>query len=191
MAADIMTIKDFIDCWFNENYKIFTKEQFDEAYAEYIDTTGMFATDEFEKVVYIHYLNQRINSVNLSIKLHRDFYVQFGKPFITELKFFSRYGHKLTWRDDWDDFDNQLVKIENSEKKYVTILNKNVQELEAIRTNKGANKPQTKKEIRTNFLRMLNSLGKIGYKIDKTNTTVEELALMIKQQFEEQEQYSK
>ena len=34
---------------------------------------------------------------------------------------------------------------------------------------------------------MINSLGKIGFNIDKNETTVEELALMLKQQFEENE----
>ena len=43
----------------------------------------------------------------------------------------------------------------------------------------------TTKQSRGSFVRMVNSLGKVGYKIDEDKNTVEDLAYMIKQQSEE------
>ena len=182
MYEDV-SIKNFIKAWFNEDRTVLNKEQFEEVYNEYINTAELFESEQFSKVSYLHYVNNRINSISIAIDLQRKFIDIFDVPFEENLKFFMKFGHKLVFKDK-HSFLRVLDRIELKEKKYISIAENT---LKAIIDNK-AKKIKgefTLKQSRESFLSMLNSLGKIGYRIDKETTTVEELALMIKQQSDE------
>jgi len=94
MYEDI-SIKTFIKAWFNEDRTELTKEQFDEVYNEYINTAKLFESEQFAKVSYLHYVNNRINSISIAIDLQRKFINTFDVPFEENLKFFMKFGHKL------------------------------------------------------------------------------------------------
>lgn len=183
MEIENIVIKDFMNAWFNKDYSTLSEERFDIAYTEYIDLSGRYSTKEFELVTYIHYLNNRINSVKLSVRLQKDFIFEFGIPYTPELKFFKKFGHTLFWKDNVEEFVKALDRIETKEKKYIVELETKMQDLVKERKkNNTGNTSTFTNETRQNFVTMMNSLNKIGYKISRTETTVEELALIIKEE---------
>lgn len=187
-------IQQFMNCWFKKDYSEVSLEDFKIIYAEYVDTSGLFMSEDFERQGYINHLSQRINSVKIFIRLQREFIADFNMPFIRDFESFKdKYGYVLKWSGDLMDFKKQLEKVEKREVKHNSFLEEKIKELSDSRKNnqnKTAVDDVEEKLIksRTYFIRMLNSLGKIGYKLDKKNTTVEELSLMIKQQMEDTEQ---
>lgn len=185
MAFEKYNIRSFMAAWFNEDYSFITKEEFQLCYNEYIDTTGLYLSETFEKVTYIHFTLNRINSVKIEIATQRRFILEFGIPYIPHFDFMlEEFGYVLSWTDE-DDFEFQLQKIEAEEKLFISDYEISCKELEDIKKKENNEVPQTKKEQRVSFIRTINSLGKVGFKIDYDKTTVEELAIMIKQQMED------
>lgn len=172
---------------YNEDRSIISEEELEIVNTEYIDTAGLYDNDEFDKVTYIHYLNHRVNWIRLSIRLQRDFIEEFDVPYIPELEKFSKYGHKLYWDKDIEKFLKVLNRIEDKEQKYIDDLEASSKQLIDLRKlkNKEIKPETTKKQSRGSFVRTLNSLGKLNWKIDSDKTTVEELAYIIKQQSED------
>lgn len=193
MAYEKYNIEQFMSAWFDKNYSELPENEFNIVYAEYQDSSGLFMTEDFEKKGYIHHLNSRINYVKLFILLQRQFLLEFDMPFIRDFDTLKEeYGYVLFWRNDVEDFQKQLDKIERREIKHSSLLEEKIKELNDSRIkNQKKQKPiedsEALKNSRISFIRMMNSLGKIGYIINKKTTTVEELSLMIKQQLEEVE----
>lgn len=187
MAFENYTIRQFMQAWFNQDTSVMSIEEFDNVYTEYIDVAGLFQSEEFDKVVYIHFLNGRINTVNIFIRLQREFIKEFNIPYIEGFELLKDKGYILKWNNSIDDFENQLLRIEAQEKRYISELENCIKELIDFRKTKGKSEEEPLKKKREGFIRTLNTLGKVGYRIDKDKDTVEDLALMIKQQFEEME----
>lgn len=180
-------IKVFMDAWFKGKRDILDEEQFEHIYIQYIDTSGLYITKEFEMVSYLHYLDNRIGSVALSIKLQREFIAEFGLPFIPELSFFKKFGYTLYYdpaTSNIRDFLTKLSQIELKEKRFITTLQIKTDELIKFRKSKGT-ADYSIIQSRHAFLKMMQNLERIGYKIDRNVTTVEDLALMVKEAQEE------
>ncbi len=182
---DEITVRQFMNALFRNDRSVMNDKQFKTCYDEYVDTTGLYETDIFNKECYIQFLTTRINVIAIGIKLHSDFVEEFGKPYVSQLKIFNQYGHFPLWKNDKDKFLKDLTRIGKLEKVYISQLEAKVKELEEIKSKNVDDKPMDINKSRGNFIQTLNSLGKVGYKIEKDNTTVEELAYMIKYQLEE------
>lgn len=180
-----------MDAWFKKDYSKLSKEEFKIVYAEYQDTSGLFLTEDFERVGFINHLNSRINYIKLFLKIQRSFIEEFNVPFLRDCELLKeKYGYGLKWNEDLEKFEAQLKKIEMREIKHEDFLTLKIKELNEFRKKSQksdvSDDPEEElKKSRMGFIRMLNTLGKIGYRIDKPNTSVEELSLMIKQQLEE------
>ena len=172
---------------FKQDYSEMTKEDFDIVYSEYIDTAGLYESEEFDKMCYINFLHNRNNSLKIGVDLQIKFVNEFGVAYSPAFDFFREKGHILVWSNK-EDFLAQLKRVELKEAKYISKLETSIKELMDAREKreKEKDKNQIKKiNPRENWIRTINSLGKIGYKIDKRSTTVEDFAYMIKQQSEE------
>lgn len=180
---DKITIRQFEMGYFDSDVSEFTPEQITEAYTEYIDTAGLYETEEFQKVTYIHYLNNRLNSVKLSVKLQTEFIQEFGIPYFPELQFLKKFGHRLNWNNDAKDFIKQLNSCIQRDNKYISILESKLKELKESKEKK-QKKQSTENQSRASWMRSVNTLGKI-FTIDKDKTTLEEYSYMIKQQTED------
>lgn len=191
MAYENYNIQQFMNAWFKKDYSELSEEEFKVVYAEYQDTSGLFITEDFERQSYIHHLNSRINYIKILLVLQRRFIVDFGMPFIRDFEYLKlQYGYVLIWDGNIDNFESQLKKIESREIKHTSFLEAKVKELhDSRKENQNKSAPDDNEESliksRLSFIRMLNSLGKIGFRVDKKDTSVEELSLMIKQQLEE------
>jgi len=185
MAYENYSIRQFMNAWFKGDYSELSKEQFEVVKMEYIDTAGMYDEDYLNKASYIHFISNRINSIALSLELQRKFLANFGVPYGSAFSFLWKFGHKLKWNGDSDDFEKQLKRIESKEKKYSTLLENAIAEFEKADSPK---KEGEDSNPRPSFVKMLNILNKSGFSIDKNETTVEELAYMILQQKEEADQ---
>lgn len=198
MTYEDCTIENFMSCWFSKDYSNVSEQEFKIIYAQYLDASGLFLTEDFERISLIRHLNQRLNYVKLFIKLQRNYIIEFDKPFLRPDEFETlkqEYGYVLVWREDLVDFENQLKRIESKEIKHNSFLEGKIKELNDSRKDvdkeiKIENDEEKLKKSRISFIRMLNSLGKIGFKLDRKTTFVEELALMIRQQIEDSEEQS-
>ena len=191
MAFENYNIRQFINACFNNDFSEISEDDFSIVYSEYLDESGLFMSDSFEERGAIHRLNSRINYVKLFIRLQRQFIDEFDMPFIRDFENIkNNYGYSLKWNNDKDDFEKQLSKIEMKEVKYEDTLKKKIDDFVKKNSDKEDKKDKEVKLSRTSFIRMINSLSKIGYRIDKDKTTVEELAIMIKQQLEENQNIS-
>lgn len=186
MAFEKYNLEQFIDALYSGNRSVISEEELSVVYSEYVDIAGLFDTEEFEKICYIHFLENRINSLKIATKLQVDFLEEFGIPYIQNFEFFKKFGYNLVWNNK-DGFLSQIEKIKNKELKYIPRIESSIKELNTIRENKNKikQKEQTQQEKRGSMIRTINSLNKIGYSINKKETTVEEFAYMIKQQTEE------
>lgn len=184
MAFEKYTIRQFISAMFNNDRTVMSDEEYDIVYTEYIDVAGLYESDEFNKISYIHFLSNRVNSIKLSIDVQLKFLKEFDVPFINGFTFLKKFGYIVKWEENKQKFINKLQDIENNEKKFISQLEGKIKDLTDFREKKNKSKKPVEQN-RGSFIKTLNSLGKIGWKIDNDRTTVEELAWMIKQQTEE------
>lgn len=93
---------------------------------------------------------------------------------------FKKYGHRLSWSGDWDNFQQQLKIVETKEKKRIAEKDGLLKEYTKLKT-QGMKVSNIDKEDRKVFLRLLNATSQyIGYHIDKEKTMIDEFALMVK-----------
>lgn len=186
MVADLYTIGQFMDALYKKDRSVIkTEEELLQLKNEYIDIAGLYESEEFDKVQYIYYLNGRINSMKMSIFLQRKFIEDFGMPYTPDFSKFEEYGHIVIFNGDLVNFEKRLVDIESIEKTYTSELENSLKELSDLRKNK--NKEEvTEQQSRASMIKTINSLGKLGYRISKSETTVEEYSYMIKQESEKE-----
>lgn len=183
MAYENYTVKQFREAWFSNDRSVMDDETFKEVYNEYLDTAELYEKEEFLRVSRIHYLNGRINSIKIGLKLQRGFLDNFGIPYIKDLKCFEKFGHKLFWKGDRTNFLEQCKKIERREEKFVDEVENELELLYQMREKKQV-KEFTTKESRGNFIKTFNSLGKIYFHLT-WETSVEDYSHMLKQATEE------
>jgi len=190
-TASHCTVSQLMKCWFENKLSIlvisdnYTPEEMQEAFSrihtEYIDLAGLYKNKEFELLGYINHLETRVNIITMSIDLQRKFLTEFDIPIIEGFKTFKTYNHNLYWdfnNPDKEAFLNMLKKIETRTLTYKCQLIEKKKELFDLQMNK-IEKKHSAVQSRQEFIRTLNALGKFGFRIDKNETTVEELALMI------------
>lgn len=187
MAYELYSIKQYLDARFKKDYSVISKEDLKLISDEYVDTARLYNQEYLEKISYIYFINSRLNSIEFAIEIQTKFLNDFGKPFEEGFNIFKKYSHKLIWNGSKDDFLNQLKKVSKKESRNRTILVSKVKELEELKKKDLKIEEESEDDARKSFIRTLNSLGKIGYRIDKNETTLEELSLMILQQKEENE----
>ena len=179
MKCEKVNIEIFMQAWFNHDFTNITKEDFDIVYSEYIDLTGLYNSKEFELFAYINYLKNRIYTAKTLVWAQLIFLEQFKVPYIDGFEVFERIGHKVSWNDDEKKFIAQMNRISSMTRAKELELRRKEFEFMQLRNAKKEDKPEI--QSRHDFIRMLNSFNKEGYRIDRKKTTVEELALMIKQ----------
>lgn len=190
-AADC-NVDKFQKCAFQERYRCLLisgdapddllRTAFEIIYAEYVDLAGLYITREFELSAYISSLDTRIYTVRRFIDLQQTFLHEFNAPFIPGFALVKKYGHRLYWdinNPDKEAFLKKLQQIQASESRYQAELNKKVNELVELRRKK-VNKTFTLLESRKQFIMSMNRLQQNKFVIDKEKTSMEELALMIK-----------
>lgn len=184
-------INKFIKCAFEGKYRALlvsgeaTDEElektFEMIYAQHVDLSGLFQTREFEMSAYINSLDNRIRTIDRFIELQLIFIAEFGLPFIPEFGLVKKYGHSLYWNfdhPDVDGFKKRLEQIRSRESKYKSTLKSKINELVEFRR-KQVRKEHTLLESRKSFLTTLNRLQQAKFVINKNETTMEELDLMI------------
>lgn len=191
-SAGDCVVNMFMDCAFKDRYRRLlisgdaTDDQlrmaFEIIYAEYVDLAGLYITREFELSAYIGSLDTRLAVVKRFIDLQRTFLREFDVPFLPGFGLVKKYGHRLYWdfnNPDKDGFLKKLQQIEAAEARYQAELNRKVNELVELRK-KRVNKEFSLLENRKQFIMSMNRLQQAKFVIDKDKTTMEELALMIK-----------
>ena len=170
------TIATFMDAAFNSNFSIISKEEYIHINMQYMDASGLFLTREYELQISIQSMRNKINCVMLGVNLQREFIKEFGMPYLPALGEFNKYGYRLAWNSDLKEFETQLQRIEANIQSYITLANRKEKDLKTTIENAEI---IDIKQSRAQFNKMLISLQKMNYHIDKSKTTMEDLATMI------------
>jgi hypothetical protein len=192
-------VKQFEDCAFRQQYKVLILEgeptdlelqqAFELIYAEYVDLSGLFVSKEFDLSAFIHRLEIRKTTIKNFVELQKIFISEFGQPFPQAFHLVKKYGHSLYWNaagGNLELFLQKLNKIPAKEVRYeIELRNKKTELIELHR--KKVKKEFTLLESRKEFVTMLNRLRQSQFVINRNETTVEELALAIADQKEQQE----
>lgn len=192
-AADC-NVKRFMSCAFEYKYRVLLidgdasddelRSAFEYIYDQYVDYSGLYATREFELSAYINSLNVRITIVQEFVKLQRKFIEEFKVPYVAAFWQVKKYGHTLYWNHDYPDIDlflAKLAKVESREAKFKSELKAKEKELFDLQRKK-ITKEFTLLESRKQFLLTLARLQQAKFVISKTETMMDEVALMIKDQ---------
>ena len=167
----------FSTCTINEmiGFMFDNKEHpsWEEIYLEYIDVSGIGITQEFDALLAIHNIQTRLNAIPRYVQVQVACWYNFKQLHPVATEKLARYGYKMPVSDPLD----YLSKIELKEKRYLHDLKQKEKQLAKIRETR-TEAPNSKKD-RIDFIRMLNHLG-TKYRIDREKTTVEELAIMVK-----------
>lgn len=156
------------------------RNAFEYIYAQYVDFSGLYLSQEFEIVAYINSLDHRVTTLKKFVELQNLFMDQFKVPYLPGLSIAERYGYKLYWDPNYpESFIKKLDAIPAKEAKFKIRIAEKTKELVELRT-KQVKKEHTILETRKDFITMLNRLQQKKFVINKNETTVEELALMIK-----------
>jgi hypothetical protein len=198
-AADC-TIKQYEACAFQQRYRVLVlegdptdeelKNAFDLINAEYIDLSGLYVTREFDLSAHIHYLHIRKTTIEEFVRLQRKFIEQFGVPFVSEFRLVKKYGYSFNWNHEapnLEHFLSKLNKVASQEVRYGIELSNKTKELFELRSKRIA-KEAPVLETRKQFMTMIIRLQQSKFVIDRNKTTVEELALMIADQKDQQDQ---
>jgi len=188
-AADC-NVAQFMSCKFDNKYETLavtgepTLQQLADAWekihTEFIDLSGT-EIEELSIMKQIKALECDIQSMNIFLFVQEEYIRLFKMPHAENLKTLAECGHKLQWNPEAPDpegFLKQLQKVRVKESRKTALLDLRNKELADFR--KTQNSKKTINNSRSEFIRLLNDLGKEGYQIDKSKTTVEELAIMIK-----------
>jgi len=189
MKCEKVTIEQFMDCWFNDDYEKISVQDFELIYSEYIDLAGLYQTKAFELTAYINYLKNRIHVLGIVVFSQKMYFEVFRKPYIEGLELIKeKFGLSYNWDCNEQSLFSFLRKLENTIRTKKIELNRKEHEIEKLKQEKKEGNV-SKVQSRHEFIRMLNSLSKNGYKIERDKTTVEELALIIKMVTEERDKY--
>lgn len=188
-AADC-NVAQFMSCKFDGKYETLvvtgepTLQQLADAWenihTEFIDLSGT-EIEELSIMKQIKALECDIQSMNIFLFVQEEYIRLFKTPHFDNLKTLAECGHKLQWNPEAPDpegFLKQLQKVRVKESKKTALLDLRNKELADFRKTQESKK--TINNSRSEFIRLMNDLGKEGYQIDKSKTTVEELAIMIK-----------
>lgn len=170
----------FIEAWFGNEFERLSYEDFQIVYTEYIDISGMYKSKELELHAYIVYLKNRTLVLKTIVEVQRMCLETFNKPYEGADELFESFGHKLIWDGNVDKYKIQLDKISSRVRTMSTELKHKEFEYNQLKDAR-KNNEQPIVQTRHDFIRMLNTFNKNGFNIDRDKTTVEELALMIKQ----------
>lgn len=106
-------------------------------------------------------------------------------PCIEFLNLLKPYGHKVIWDGNKEKFIARLFQIEMNEKSIQGQLSVKEKQLSNSREKIVVGKELTTSQIRAQFIKLLIVLGKSDYKINRDETTMYDLSLMVKMQREE------
>lgn len=188
--ASECTVKQFMKCAFDNKYDALIiagvpseqdlKSAFEFIYAQYVDISGLYLSQEFEILGYIEGLSKRKGVLEEYVKLQNAYFGNFQIPFLPGLPIAEKYGYKIYWDPAYPDtFMQKLNQIPAKESKYKIRIAEKTKELVELRKKK-EKKEHSLLESRKSFITTLNRLQQQKFVIDKSTTTVEELALMIK-----------
>lgn len=189
MTYEEITIDEFANAKWKGDTSVVSKEDIALIWMRYIEDAKMYDSSDFNKSSYIQLINNKYNSIKIAVSLQINFLDEFEEPYKDNFDLFKEHGYHLKWKGDKEDFLHQLLMVSKKQRKYVSILEGKIKELEEYRASKKQNKEElTDEQHRKRFLSMVFSLGKIGWNINLMTTKLEWLVVMICRQIEENEE---
>lgn len=173
--ADI-TVHQFMRCLFHGEREGI--DNWEELFTLYVDISGMGETRQLGILTTLHKLKTRLSFIDGFIDYQKRFFEITKEPAQDKIPDLHKYGHRLVWKQDADNWEQQLNRVLTREKTNVVEMNILQKEFDELNTT-GVVKEDDR--ARNDFIRLMNAVSKEnGYRVDKMNTTMEEYGLMIK-----------
>lgn len=161
--------KDLADAW-------------ETIYEEYVGISGAAKTKEFELIKALTNIQSRLSSIPAIVEVQRLFVLHFGVPHFPGLVQLKKFGYNIFWNTAAPDpelFEKKMSEVIAKEKRFVSERDARIKDLADLYRDGVKSKSDSKKE-RTEFMRLINHVGKFGFTVNKAVTTVEEFAIMVK-----------
>lgn len=172
------TIRMGMRCMFNQDYtEVGGKDTWENIYTEFMDISTLAQNRVTELEIAIHNTKIRLIGMESHINLQRKAIETFGFPFGPGGSWFRKYGHRLTWNGNKENFLQQVKMVEIKEKRFVAELDKLEKELNDLQTN-GVKENNNTRGI---FMQLLSDVQRHQrYHLDKDKIMMDEFAYMIK-----------
>lgn len=170
LTIQTCTLREFESCMF-EGADL---PGWEAVYIDYIDLSGLAATDEYDLLVAINNITVRIETVPTYIEVQKQCIVHFGKyhPIATEK--LAKFGYPMP--NDVSKAQAFLTSVLSKEKRYRQDLRQANDKLEKLKRPEG----NDAKKASRSWGKAVNEMSKRqGYRIDRNVVTVYEYALMI------------
>lgn len=169
------SVRQFMKALFEDDRSEF--ENFELIWAEYVDLSGLCETREKDLMAAIHNIDIRQKVIPGMSKFEMSYLEEFGKPYLDAFWIFKKFGHRLKWNDDKEDFLRQLEFMRLKELTHESVRDKLEKELADLRKVGIKIDGNGRKE----FIKLLNDIGKQRRNdVDRDKTDVETFALMVK-----------
>jgi hypothetical protein len=195
MTAADCTVKQFMRAWFDDYRGDMDDATFHNIHIEYVDISGLAKTHQLELESQRRHILSRIEWFKYKLFELRTWVTGFdneilsvSKPFQESISLVKSKGHKLYYTGDKQEFLGMIARIESKEKKYKMELEEKEKEIDAFIKQSIGGETQTLVQSRRTFIQNINMLRREGNPVSQTETTVEELALMIRWHNEQIEQ---
>ncbi|MCW3108481.1 MAG: hypothetical protein JWQ09_2987 [Segetibacter sp.] len=196
-SAKICTIAAYMSCMFDNDFKSLilegdpTEDEIQEAWEninlEYLELSSGGNTAEVTAIKEVEEIKIKLETFEIYLLLQHRSMSLLGYPFFRGIKVLGdRVDFPLKWNGEREDFIKQLKKVEVRSKSLKLKLQIAESRLEAIRQvskdkEKNKSSDSRKSKLREGFITILVTLPTSGYVIDRNKTTMEDLAVMIKQ----------
>lgn len=206
-SASDCSVNKFMACRFENNLEVLIVsgtplgqelfEAWENIHDTYLDLSGT-PIPELTILKQIAKLQSRNEAVHTYLNLTVQCIQMLGEPFPEILErdlhgSLKQNGINLTWRNDVEDFSNQLRQAQANETRFATALKAKEKDLADLRDKQKDSSFNQSHNSRADFIRFLNNLQRppFSYRLDKDTTSVEELAMMARDYFKYLEESAK
>jgi hypothetical protein len=191
-AADC-SVGKFISCLFDSDYSVLVKDKapplpteeqlqyaFSQIHMEFLDLSGISNSDqELDLLKEAQKHSLRIDTIAALLYVQYTSLQHFEYPFKKGVDELIKYGYKLKWRADLEDFKSQLKAIERKELNTQVKFKEAVKKIEDFRKKQQEKKSGTLQNAKVQFKKMIHQLQQEKYVIDYVATPIEDVAIML------------
>lgn len=176
MMLHEINITRFMRALFHKEYDGI--DNWDDLWLQFIDNSGMGETRQAGLLTALHKIEVRLHFITAYVDYQFKFIGLTGLPATHVFNDLHKYGHRLIWSGDIEQFSIQLRRIDAKERRNKAEHDKLQKEYDTLQK---TGKVKDDDRSRNDFVRMVNAISKhAGYRINKDDTDMEEFSLMIR-----------
>ncbi len=176
--ADI-TVKRFMSAMFNGDYEGISN--WEQLFTAYIDLSGMGNQRQLGLCASMHNLEIRLWVIDQFMEIQKKAIATFDLPYQPAFEMVQRYGHRVLWDGNIENFKLLLARITAKEKRNVAEYDRLQKEYADLQKS-GVVKETV--SARHDFIRLLNRISE-KVKVDREKDDMESVCLIIRDYLDE------